>query len=184
MHFNIHQLHCVNRMSTPCPGKWTRGHPMGLLTNTQNRGLRMRREYREHFPRHWLQRKPLASDPGMHHGTCVTHVTWCMSGSLNHAGGGKRSQHCRRMRNSQFYVSGKRPIITFVMGPEQTACCVRLYIWQILLYVLFEVAIKKYIDKIFFIFSSTLVLTFSYRRSLYTFYFYWPVSDHNIIQES
>ena len=26
------------------------------------------------FPRHRLQRKPLVSDPGMHHGTCVTHV--------------------------------------------------------------------------------------------------------------
>ena len=34
------------------------------------------------FPRHRLQRKPLVSDPGMHHGTCVTHVPWCMSGSL------------------------------------------------------------------------------------------------------
>ena len=49
-------------------------------------GLRMRREYRERFPCHRLQRKPLASDPGMHHGTCVTHVPWCMSGSLNHGG--------------------------------------------------------------------------------------------------
>ena len=36
----------------------------------------MRREYRERFPRHRLQRKPLVSD----HGTCVTHVPWCMSG--------------------------------------------------------------------------------------------------------
>ena len=34
------------------------------------------------FPRHRFQRKPLVSDPGMHHGTCVTHVPWCMSGSL------------------------------------------------------------------------------------------------------
>ena len=34
------------------------------------------------FPRRWFQRKPLVSDPGMHHGTCVTHVSWCMSGSL------------------------------------------------------------------------------------------------------
>ena len=25
---------------------------------------------------------PLVSDPGMHYGTCVTHVPWCMSGSL------------------------------------------------------------------------------------------------------
>ena len=34
------------------------------------------------FPRCRFQRKPLVSDPGMHHGTCVTHVSWCMSGSL------------------------------------------------------------------------------------------------------
>ena len=29
-----------------------------------------------------FQRSPLVSDPGMHHSTCVTHVPWCMSGSL------------------------------------------------------------------------------------------------------
>ena len=40
----------------------------------------MRREYRERFPRHRLQRKPLVSDPGMHHSTCVT-------GSLTRSGG-------------------------------------------------------------------------------------------------
>ena len=34
------------------------------------------------FPRKRLQRKPLVSEPSMHHGTCVTHVPWCMSGSL------------------------------------------------------------------------------------------------------
>ena len=34
------------------------------------------------FPRRRFQRKLLVSDPGMHHGTCVTHVPWCMSGSL------------------------------------------------------------------------------------------------------
>ena len=33
-------------------------------------------------------KKSLVSDPGMHHGTCVTHVPRCMSGSLN-CGGGK-----------------------------------------------------------------------------------------------
>ena len=42
----------------------------------------MRRECRERFPRHRLQRKPLVSDLSMHHGTCVTHVPWCLSGSL------------------------------------------------------------------------------------------------------
>ena len=39
------------------------------------------------FPRHRLQMKPLISDPGMHHGTCVTHVPWCMSGSQIRGGG-------------------------------------------------------------------------------------------------
>ena len=34
------------------------------------------------FPRRRFQSKPLVSDPGMHHGTCVTHVPWCMSESL------------------------------------------------------------------------------------------------------
>ena len=55
------------------------------------------------------------SDPDMHHGTCVTHVPWCMPWSLTSSflwnqWRGKRSQHSRRMRHPQFYVSGKRPI--------------------------------------------------------------------------
>ena len=35
-------------------------------------------------PQH--QRKPLVNDPGMHHGTCVMRVPWCMSGSLTRGG--------------------------------------------------------------------------------------------------
>ena len=60
---------------------------MCLLPDTQNYGMRMRLECRECFPHHRLQRKPLISDPGMHHGTCVTHVPWCMSGSLTRGSG-------------------------------------------------------------------------------------------------
>ena len=62
-------------------------HIMSLLPDTQHCGLRMRRECRERFLRHRLQRKPLVSDPGMHHGTCFTHVPWCMSGSQTRGGG-------------------------------------------------------------------------------------------------
>ena len=50
----------------------------------------MRRECRDRFSRHLIQRKPLVSDAGMHHGTCVTHAPWCMSASLTH-GAGKTS---------------------------------------------------------------------------------------------
>ena len=60
---------------------------MNLLPETQNCRLRMRRECRERFPRHRLERKQLVGDPVMHHGMCVTHVPWCMSGSLTPGGG-------------------------------------------------------------------------------------------------
>ena len=59
------------------------------------------------------------SDPDMHHGTCVTHVPWCMPGSLTKGilwgrWRGKRSRHSRRMRNKKFCASGKRPITTYL----------------------------------------------------------------------
>ena len=60
---------------------------MGLLPDTLSRGFRMRWECRERFSRHRLPKEPLVSDPGLHHGTCVTHVPWCMSGSLTPGGG-------------------------------------------------------------------------------------------------
>ena len=56
---------------------------------------------------------PQVSDPDMRHGTCVTHVPWCMPGSLTSGflwrrWRRKRSRLSRRMHNPQFYVSGKR----------------------------------------------------------------------------
>ena len=56
---------------------------------------------------------PRVSDPDIHHGTCVTHVPWCMpgwitSGFLWSRWRGKGSRHSQRMRNPQFYVSDKR----------------------------------------------------------------------------
>ena len=58
---------------------------------------------------------PRDSDADMHHDTCVKHVSWCMPGSLTSGflwtwWQGKRSQHSRRMRNPQFYLSDKRPM--------------------------------------------------------------------------
>ena len=60
---------------------------------------------------------PRVSDPDMHHGTCVTHVPWSMSGSLTSGflwsrWRGKRSRHSRLIHNPQFYVSGKSPTVT------------------------------------------------------------------------
>ena len=73
----------------PLPPSNTENHDdcMGLLPDTYSCALRMRWECQERFSRHRLQRKPLVSDPGMHHGTCVTYVPCCMSGSLTRGGG-------------------------------------------------------------------------------------------------
>ena len=60
-------------------------------------------------PRRRLQRKPLVSDPGMHHGTCVTHVPWCMSGSFN-CGDGETFPAFPAHAHPQICVSGKRPM--------------------------------------------------------------------------
>ena len=79
-----HNLNPSLKMKLKCT---TSSRCMGLLPDTQNSGLRMRRECRESFPRHRFQSKLLVSDPDRHHGTCVTHVPWCMSGSLNSGGG-------------------------------------------------------------------------------------------------
>ena len=72
-----------------CPGEspWEEAWNMGLLPDTKNCKLRMCRECWERFPHHRLQRKPLFSDPGMNHYTCVTHLPWCMSGWLTRVGG-------------------------------------------------------------------------------------------------
>ena len=69
---------------------------------------------------------PQVSDPDMHHGTGLKHVTWCMPGSLFSGfpwsrWRGKRSRHSRRMRNPQYYVSGKKPMAAELTCPIRTA---------------------------------------------------------------
>ena len=89
---------------------------MGLMPDC---GLRMRRECRKRFP------SPPVSNPDMHHGTCVTHVPWCMPRSLTSTSGflwsrrGKHSRHSRRMRNPQFNVTVKGPTV-WAMSPTCT----------------------------------------------------------------
>ena len=74
------------------------------------------------FPRRRLQRKPLISDPGMHHGTCVTHVPWCMSGSLTR-GGGKTFPAFPAHAHPRFDVSGKRPIAARNKSAQSISIC-------------------------------------------------------------
>ena len=95
---------------------------MALLPDTYNCGLRTHRECRERFPHHhWL------TIPVCTMARAVTHMPGCMPGSLTHGflwrrWRGKRSRHSRRMRNPQFYISGKRPILHAIPW-NQRPCC-------------------------------------------------------------
>ena len=89
--------------------RFVRLYSMDILPNTYG-WLRMPRECRERFPI-----SPRVRDPDMHHGTCVTYVSWCMTGSLT-------SGFFFREKRSfppfpahaqpATYVSGKWPIST------------------------------------------------------------------------
>ena len=68
------------------------------------------------------------SDPDMHHGTCVTHVPWCMPGSLTsgflwNRRRGETFPAFPAHAHPQFYVSGKRPMA------DKTTICI-IYIWD------------------------------------------------------
>ena len=103
---------------------------MGLLPDTC--GLRKRRECRERFPRHRVQRTPLISDSGTHHGRCVTHVPRVVMHVeiANPWWRAKRFRHSRCMRNPQFNVSGKRPMYCMFPGFQQNAHRVPLTNWK------------------------------------------------------
>ena len=87
-----------------------------LIPDTYNCGLCMRREYRERFPRHC----------GLVIPTCISPRVSGMPGSLTNGfirsrWRGKRSRHSRCMRNPQFYVSGKRPMILVIIDGIMTS---------------------------------------------------------------
>ena len=100
---SLQYLQCVILESCTKPLIWSPHIPQGCFTGTGNHtlhhgqwasyqirkiaGCACAENAGNVFPRGRLHRKPLASDPGMHHGTCVTHVPWCMSGSLTRGGG-------------------------------------------------------------------------------------------------
>ena len=68
------------------------------------------------FPRHRLQRKQLVSDPGMHHETCVTHVPWCMSGSLTRGDGENVPGIPGACANLNFTYLVRGPWSWFILG--------------------------------------------------------------------
>ena len=73
------------------------------------------------FIRHRLQRKPIVSDPGMHHGTCVKHVSWCMSGSLTRGENVPSIPGACTTRNFTYLARGPRGAIWHNMQLDTSA---------------------------------------------------------------
>ena len=91
-------------------------HSMGLLPDTENCGLRMHRECRERFPRHRIQSKPSRyASRHVRDARAVMHV-----GIAQLRWREKRTRQSRCLRNPQFYVSGKWPIV-------RVSVCVRVH---------------------------------------------------------
>ena len=106
-------LPLTNRLAT-ASGRRTKTGYFVLIHGPLTRYVKLRIAHAPGMPGTFSS-PPRVSDPDMHHGTCVTHVPWCLPGSLTSSllwirWRGKRSRHSRRMRNTQFYVSGKRPM--------------------------------------------------------------------------
>ena len=82
---------------------------MGLLPDTQNFGLRMRRECRERFPRlRGLTILKCITD--VRDARAEMHVRLTNFLFLMKSVAEKSPRHSRCMHNPQFYVTGKRPM--------------------------------------------------------------------------
>ena len=98
--------------------KWRNKDVQSIAYGPLTRNIKLRVAHAPEMPGTFSP-PPRVSDPDMHHGTCVTHVPWYMPGSLTDGflwsrWRGKRSRHSRRMRNLQFYVSGKKPLVALL----------------------------------------------------------------------
>ena len=115
---------------------WIKSHSVlwdGIIHEPLARYVKLREAHAQALPE-TISSPSRVSDPDMHHGTCATHVPWCMPGSLT---GGflwshwrvKHSRHSRRMRNPQVCVSGKRPIdVLIATAVYLSDCGVRAWI--------------------------------------------------------
>ena len=80
------------------------------------------------FPRHRLQRTRLVSNPGMHHGTCITHVPW----SLSRSGGEKVTGIPGACAIRSFTYLARGPSMSSLRCYDKTAygvwvCCALFY---------------------------------------------------------
>ena len=83
----IRQFSCKrmnwNMTSSNLPSFWFGLNMLAYIETLKNRGAIT-------VTSKWARCNPTRgylTSAGMHHGTCVTHVPWCMSGSLTHGGG-------------------------------------------------------------------------------------------------
>ena len=83
---------------------------------------------RNDFPRRRFQSKPLVCDPDMYHGTCVTHMPGCMSGSLT-CGDRETFPAFPAQAHPQCYVSGNRPVCRMTCHQRRHVMTISKWTW-------------------------------------------------------
>ena len=118
--FSPQYVFCLYHYSTPLAGGWNRDR-LSIVVNTMAGDNLVKNGYR----RQWALTRytqlqiahapgmpgtfsppPQVSDPDMHHGTCVTHVPWCMPGSLTSSFLWSRWRGKHSARNVVYLVRG------------------------------------------------------------------------------
>ena len=66
------------------------------------------------FPATDFKGMPLVRDPGVHHGTCVTHLPWCMSGSQTGGGGENVPGIPGACATRNFTYLARDPLVRFI----------------------------------------------------------------------
>ena len=109
---------------------------MGLLPNTWNCVLGMRRECREPFFPTNVGKRSRHASRHVRHARAVIHARSLTSGFLWSRWQGKRSPHSRHMRNPKFYVSDKRPMDTICHVTCRSRLIVKeMCFWEFLYFV-------------------------------------------------
>ena len=89
------------------------------------RNVKLRVAHAPVMRRQRIQRKPLVSDPGTHHGTWVTHVPWCTPGLLTRGGGENVPDipGACAIHNFTYLVRGPWWLMRHRIAQQKEACC-------------------------------------------------------------
>ena len=116
--------------------------------------------------------------------TCVTYVPWCMPGLLTcglflSQWRGKLSRHSRRMRNQQFYISGKRPMIWIDQNKQKRDALLYCYFESMMISI---VQRRIVVSPVYWRYHSVALSHWhsAFRKAMNSFTHYWIMKTRRV----